>query len=1626
MMKASSADKDYVLVEHGFEYTAKDGTVVSINPNERYILLKKTNEHWWQVCQDYKSKPFYIPAKYVKVLSPFSQNCTGMARTGSEETMDVPSTEYSYKYVPARTDAHVQRSSIAVGAGTHSLCDISITREDLDERKFLPDQKDAGHTLVPLRTFQNSKKILDPLKRISYMCPPEFQPSIRPSQSLNDLQVIKSEPPVPNPRQPDVRGEMEKLSIQESHMAGAQGESPPEKVIKSEPPAPNPRQPDVRGKMEQLSIQQSNMAGAKGDSSPEKVITCEPPAPNPWQSDVRGKMEQLSIQESHMAGAKRDRSPGKVIKTESSVPNSQEQDAQGKLGQLFTQESHKAGAKEESTKKVIKSKSHVPNPYQPDIRSKMEPPSIQESHLAGAKGDLSLEKNYSGVSQASSEKTKDVPSSCNIQPAKADAIVNPQRFSIILCAETHSHSDVPVVKGDLAEQKPLLDKVDMGHTLGPLRTFHNSKKILDPLKRFSYMSPPEFQPSIKPSQSLNDLREIKYEPLVPSPCQTDVRNKMEPPSIQVSHVAEAKEGSPPKKNYSGVSQASSEKTKDVPSTEYGGNIQPAKAGANASPQRLSIILCAETHSLSDVPVVKEDPAERKPLLDKGDMGHTLGPLRTFHNSKKILDPLKRISYMSPPEFQPSIKPSQSLNDLREITFEPLVPSPCQTDVRRKMESPSIQVSHVAEAKGSSPPKKDYSGMSQASSEKTKDVPSTEYSYNILPVGANANLQHFSIAPSADTHSHSDIYVVKEVPAKQKPLLDKGDIGHRRGPLRTFHNFKKILDPLKRISYMFAPGFQPSIMHSQSLNDLREIKSKPLVPNPTQVDVVTMEPPSFQRSHVAGAEGDLPPEKNYSRMSQASSEKMMAVASTEYKYDTLPAKTGTNANVQRFSIAQVADTHSFSEISEIREDPAKQKPLLDKRDPLKRIGCVFPHEFRPSVKLSKSLNDLQEIKPEPPLPNQCWLDVRSKKGPPSNQGSHVAGAKKNSSIEKVVNEEEESFYVNLEEFRKDKEKPRSSSQNLGSSSTLDDWETHTDQGSGQLFYYNSVTGETTWDCPFDQAEEQLISPASPSPAEEDSNWEKHFDETSGQFYFHNPVTGETSWDPPAQDDLHPSGGKPMFSPYGSMERRPPTPEADYPDSPQEDINYPETDYGGRYIPPPPYKAPSEEQLSGWAYHFKDGQRFYTNNYNGDTLGSPELQRGHRDANQNSVPITGWRNNHPIYAPQKETTEVATELTQMKGLVKAGLLQKAKTAENGKRLRKNWSTSWTVLEGRILTFFKDAKNLSSNSLKQSSLMTSPEHTVKLQGASLSWASKEKSSKKHAMELKTQDGSEYLIHHDSDMLAGDWFIAIKKCIGKDTRMSSENTSENETESLQEFGSTEKLGMKDEKKGQNTDSDRNVRAKLRKFLLRRPTLQSLRDKGYIRDQVFGCYLHHLCEREKRSVPQFVCNAIQAVERRGLDIDGLYRVSGNLAIIQKLRHKVDQDENLNLEDGKWEDVHVITGALKLFFRELPEPLFPYSHFTDFVEAIKLSDQSQKQRRMKELVLSLPQPNLETMRLLFRHLCSVIEHRESNRMSVQSVAIVFGPTLLKPEEEGGNIAMYMVFQNQIVEHVLLQYKNIFS
>lgn len=67
-----------------------------------------------------------------------------------------------------------------------------------------------------------------------------------------------------------------------------------------------------------------------------------------------------------------------------------------------------------------------------------------------------------------------------------------------------------------------------------------------------------------------------------------------------------------------------------------------------------------------------------------------------------------------------------------------------------------------------------------------------------------------------------------------------------------------------------------------------------------------------------------------------------------------------------------------------------------------------------------------------------------------------------------------------------------------------------------------------------------------------------------------------------------------------------------------------------------------------------------------------------------------------------------------------------------------------------------------------------------------------------------------------------------------------------------------------------------------------------------------------------------------------------------------------------------------------------------------------------------------TLLTTFVSLSRVIEHKESNRMSVQSVAIVFGPTLLRPQTESANMTIHMVFQSQIVELMLNEFETIFS
>lgn len=572
----------------------------------------------------------------------------------------------------------------------------------------------------------------------------------------------------------------------------------------------------------------------------------------------------------------------------------------------------------------------------------------------------------------------------------------------------------------------------------------------------------------------------------------------------------------------------------------------------------------------------------------------------------------------------------------------------------------------------------------------------------------------------------------------------------------------------------------------------------------------------------------------------------------------------------------------------------------------------------------------------------------------------------------------------------------------------EWETHKDN-TGRFYYYNKTTQERTWKPPrctketsrgesFTQADHEQIS------AEE--NFHNACDNNQSDSLYGSPPKG---W----SEELDPHGHTFFIN-----------------DQTNEKWIKHVDDQGRPYY----YSADgsrSEWELPKYNSLLPPHQREITK--------SRSLDRKF----QEPIVLTKWRHStYLVEANDKESTttpkqnfpDVETSPSppkhQSTDQEKYGVLNVTKITENGKKIRKNWTSSWAVLQGSSILF-----QGTGASWKFGGNQSKPEFTVDLKGASVEWATKEKSSKKNVIELKTPSGTELLIQTENDNNIKEWYSALCNTIGIPI-MESEETNED----VVPDSPVEKHGKDKHEKEKDHDSKKNrsikqtsidnteqkkTKTKLKKFLTRRPTMQAVREKGYIKDPVFGSSLASLCQRENTTVPTFVKMCIDHIEEQGLDVDGLYRVSGNLAVIQKLRFAVTHDEKLDLNDSKWEDIHVITGALKMFFRELPEPLFTYNHFNDFVNAIKQEPKLRVQG-VRDLIKQLPKPNQDTMQALFKHLKHVVETGEKNRMTFQSLAIVFGPTLLKPEHETGNIAIHTVYQNQIVELILLEYSSIFG
>uniref|UniRef100_A0A3B3ZB99 Uncharacterized protein n=1 Tax=Periophthalmus magnuspinnatus TaxID=409849 RepID=A0A3B3ZB99_9GOBI len=170
----------------------------------------------------------------------------------------------------------------------------------------------------------------------------------------------------------------------------------------------------------------------------------------------------------------------------------------------------------------------------------------------------------------------------------------------------------------------------------------------------------------------------------------------------------------------------------------------------------------------------------------------------------------------------------------------------------------------------------------------------------------------------------------------------------------------------------------------------------------------------------------------------------------------------------------------------------------------------------------------------------------------------------------------------------------------------------------------------------------------------------------------------------------------------------------------------------------------------------------------------------------------------------------------------------------------------------------------------------------------------------------------------------------------------------------------------------------------------------------------------------------IYAVETRGIDEQGLYRIVGVSSKVQKLLSLAMDPKtcaDVELDGGEWE-IKTITSAIKFYLRMLPAPLMTYQYQRSFIKAAKLDNPDTRVREIHALVHRLPEKNRQMLELLMKHLATVASHHQHNLMTVANLGVVFGPTLLRPQEETVAAIMDIKFQNIVVEILIEHHEKV--
>ncbi|KAI1230556.1 hypothetical protein IHE44_0010020 [Lamprotornis superbus] len=223
---------------------------------------------------------------------------------------------------------------------------------------------------------------------------------------------------------------------------------------------------------------------------------------------------------------------------------------------------------------------------------------------------------------------------------------------------------------------------------------------------------------------------------------------------------------------------------------------------------------------------------------------------------------------------------------------------------------------------------------------------------------------------------------------------------------------------------------------------------------------------------------------------------------------------------------------------------------------------------------------------------------------------------------------------------------------------------------------------------------------------------------------------------------------------------------------------------------------------------------------------------------------------------------------------------------------------------------------------------------------------------------------------------------------------------------------------------------------------------------QLFGQDFTKASQGSPDGIPFIIKKCISEIEKRALKTKGIYRVNGVKTRVEKLCQAFENGKEL--VELSQASPHDISNVLKLYLRQLPEPLMPFRLYNELMGLAKESLQGGEAKgrggkggpelvdrgadtdqvvlslvlKLRELLKELPCENMATLQYLLQHLRRIMEVEQDNKMTSGNLGIVFGPTLMRPRPTDATISLSSLVdyphQARIIEALIIFYPTIFE